>query len=120
MMKTLTKLLKRAALLMALASTVHAQPTVTTVTIDTHVPGSTPTVTSLSDENFWGAEFHFDTYACTTAPAAVDCGTPTVKVPAICANPAIMKSPIDGSCAQIDFVNPNSTCHETKWVPCPN
>lgn len=101
-MKTITKLLKCAALL--------------SVTITASSDGVLLSSITVPGQTFWGIELQ--TMVC-DPPAAVDCGTPTVKIPAICASPAIMKSPIDGSCSEVDYVNPNSTCHETHWVQCP-
>lgn len=77
---------------------------------------STTTVVTAPDESLVGVTIY--TLGCATETAHfVAC--PVCPAVTLSTGPVTMKSPIDGSCGQIDYLNPNSTCHATKWVPCP-
>lgn len=89
------------------------------VTIAVSKDGVTLSSMTLPGSSFWGIQLNTLVCTDTASVAGVDCGSTTVRAVAVSTGPVVMKSPIDGSCAQIDFVNPNSTCHATQWVPCP-
>lgn len=77
---------------------------------------------NLPPQSYWAVFGPIDGSSTTAVGFPDTCpgSTPTVcSPPAVSTGPFIAKSPIDGSCSQIDYVQPNSTCHVTKWIACP-
>lgn len=74
----------------------------------------------FSSQAWWIAFGPMDPVASSGTVVAVDCGTPTVVVPALSTGPFTLKA-VSGDCFSIPFINNNGTLPKSPadWVRCP-
>jgi enoyl-[acyl-carrier-protein] reductase (NADH) len=93
-----------------------------TITVQSSVDNSTPTVLTVPSHSFWGVELQAMQCLDTTTQMTVDCGTPTVKAPAISSGPFRLMASDGVNCYCQPYMNPNMTFPKTAaqaWCSCP-
>lgn len=75
--------------------------------------------TNASDPTWWAMGGLIQSNTNYAIPS-VDCGTPTVVVPALSTGPFTLKN-VSGQCNQFDYVNPNGTTVPAagRYIACP-